>query len=59
MYGPRGARNGAHLVGVGTAFALVRGQVVVTNPVPEPSALTLMGLGLLGFGVTRRKQKKK
>ncbi len=25
--------------------------------VPEPSAIVLMGLGLLGFGVTRRKQK--
>ncbi len=26
--------------------------------VPEPSTIVLMGLGLLGFGVTRRKQKR-
>lgn len=29
-----------------------------TNSVPEPSAIALMGLGLLGFGVSRRKIKK-
>ncbi len=29
-----------------------------SSTVPEPSAIALMGLGLLGFGVTRRKQKK-
>ncbi len=37
----------------GVASVLVRARSV-----PEPSAIALMGLGLLGFGVTRRKQKK-
>ncbi len=37
-------------------IALVRDHDV--NSVPEPSAIALMGLGLVGFGVTRRKQKK-
>lgn len=32
--------------------------VKAPQSVPEPSAIALMGLGLLGFGVTRRKQKK-
>ena len=32
--------------------------LVRTAAAPEPSAIALMGLGLLGFGVTRRKQKK-
>ena len=36
----------------GTEFGWTR------RAVPEPSAIALMGLGLLGFGISRRKQKK-
>jgi hypothetical protein len=33
-------------------------SVTVTMPVPEPSILALMGLGIFGLGLSRRKMKK-
>ena len=45
-----GSQRGIDTMGI----ALVRTS---DSTIPEPSAIALMGLGLLGFGVTRRKQK--
>jgi len=49
-----GLRNGSSL-----ALVAIKGdQPVVESPLPEPATLALMGLGLAGLGVVRRRMKK-
>jgi len=43
-----------HLVANAIAFSSTGGEV----PIPEPSALILLGCGLVGIGVFRRMSKK-
>jgi hypothetical protein len=41
---------------LGFAWAVRNGDVASTNAVPEPTSITLLGLGALGFAASRRKK---
>jgi hypothetical protein len=47
-----------HWVIVGTNAFVGTNAIVGTNAVPEPSILALVGLGIFGLGISRRKMKK-
>ncbi|TWT57375.1 PEP-CTERM motif protein [Thalassoglobus neptunius] len=53
--------NDPSLFDTGTLIFAVGDSAVppVTNPVPEPGSLVLMGIGALGFGGSRLKRRKK
>ena len=45
------------LAGFNELFADDIGTIGVWNPVPEPGALALFGVGLVGLGLMRRRQR--